>query len=212
MKRIRKLLLQILIKGKLRKKRRGTFPVAYSHSIHLLLQIYKDLRYHDNIPQSHGRHSHIARTIESFDEMDCWMKFRTRKEDLPRLLRAFRFDRNDAFVADNKTKFTGEEIMLIGLHRYVIPGPLEATMARTFNLDFSQLSRAIKIFNNHIIKNLSYLLTDNLQYWMQHFSIFSEKIRLKVSEKGDIHYPEGNMKILLFIMYADVYIINLIHF
>ena len=75
-----------------------------------------------------------ARTIESFTEAECWQRFRTRKEDLPKLLVAFKLSADDGefLTANNGSIFTKEEILLIGLHRYCVPGPLAQTMS--FNL------------------------------------------------------------------------------
>jgi hypothetical protein len=70
------------------------------------------------------------------------------------------------------------------------------TIGATFGLDYSQLSRVLKIFNRHImLDNFSELLTNNLEYWVDHFPTFAQKISAKLAEKGDIHYPEGSLKL-----------------
>jgi hypothetical protein len=69
-------------------------------------------------------------------------------------------------------KFTGDEVLLIGLHRYSITGPLEQTMQPIFKLDFSALSRCLKIFNNHILFHHLHLITNNLEYWKPYFPMF----------------------------------------
>ena len=95
------------------------------------------------------RRVHAARKITSFSESECWHRFRTRKEDLYRLLRAFKLsdDENEYIIADNGCRFIKEEILLIGLHRYCVPGPLMQTMGHIFHMDITMLSRAITLFN-----------------------------------------------------------------
>lgn len=141
-----------------------------------------------------------ARTIESFSEAACWKRFRTTKSHLLLLLKAFKFEKNDGeyFIADNGSKFTGEEILLIGLHRYCIPGPLEQTMGEVFKLDFSMLSRAFKIFNTHMIQNYAYLLTNNLEYWKPFFPTYANCIKQRLAEAGDIHYADGTFRVFGF--------------
>jgi hypothetical protein len=138
-----------------------------------------------------------SRSIASFADDDCWHRFRTRKTDLYRLLKAFKMDFN-IIRGDNNSIFTGEEILLIGLHRYCVPGPLDQTMKSIFNLEFSQLSRAIKLFNTSLIENFSYLLTDRLDYWSTKFEIFANKIAAKLAAVGDIHYPVGTFRVFGF--------------
>jgi hypothetical protein len=38
------------------------------------------------------RKVHISKRFDDISELDCWIKFRTRKRDLPRLLRALKLD------------------------------------------------------------------------------------------------------------------------
>lgn len=143
-----------------------------------------------------------ARTIESFSQNACWKRFRTRKEDLPRLLKCFRLDlpAGEYFRSHDKAqvKFTGEEILLIGLHRYIVPGQLEHTMGEIFSMDYSMLSRAITIFNNHMLTCHEHLLTDNLEYWKPWFPHFAESISKKLADVGNIHYPPNTFRVAMF--------------
>lgn len=72
--------------------------------------------------------------------MKSWQNLRTRKEDLRRLLVALKFDGKDFMIAVNGCRITKEEVILIGLYRYCVVG-------KTFNMDFSMLSRALKLFD-----------------------------------------------------------------
>ena len=71
-----------------------------------------------------NRHINSARTIESFTENACWKRFRFQKQDLYDLQVALKLklEHGEVFRADNGMKFSGEEVLLIGLHRYCIPG------------------------------------------------------------------------------------------
>ena len=71
-------------------------------------------------------------------------------------------------------------------------------MRRVFNLDFSILSRVVKLFNVHIIENFDFLLLDNLLYWQPFFSSFAEAIRSKLLDKCGIYYPPGRFRVALF--------------
>ena len=137
---------------------------------------YRRLTTYD-CPQRSSRHhtrTLSARTIESFKEDECWQNFRTRKEDLPRLLVALKFDGNDFMIADNGCRFTKKEVMLIGLYRYCVVGQIQQVMGKAFNMDFSMPSRALKLFNDDMINNFSNLLTNNMQYWQPHFEEYAE--------------------------------------
>ena len=86
------------------------------------------------------RKIHVSKSFDDFSELDCWIRFRTRKRDLPRLLRALKLD-GQTF----KAVFTGEEIFMVSLHRYSTAGSYYVTMTQLFTLDYSILSRAFAI-------------------------------------------------------------------
>ena len=65
---------------------------------------------------------------------------------------------------------------------------MEQTIEPIFHLDFSMLSRAFNIFNRHMIHHYhQHLLTDNLDYWVDSFPHFSEKISRRLAEKGNLY-------------------------
>lgn len=136
-----------------------------------------------------------CRTIDSFTDNECWKMFRTRKLDLTRLMIAFQID--DSYE-EGGIHFSGEEVLLIGLHRYAVVGASEQTMGQTFSLDFSMLSRAFKIFNKHILDKFTHLLFNNLDYWTDHFETFSNCIARRLSEVGDVHYDDGTFRVAMF--------------
>ena len=106
------------------------------------------------------RNERIHKTFDDFDDDFCWINFRTRKQDLPRLLRAFKLDFPGFVRAPNQLKFTGQEILLLGLNRYSVKGALEQTLKKIFDLDYSAMSRGFKNFNKHMLKNSAHLLTE----------------------------------------------------
>jgi hypothetical protein len=140
------------------------------------------------------RHS---KRFSDISDTDCWIRFRTRKRDLPRLLLAFGLT-NEYYYTPNKCKFSNEELLLIGLHKYCCPGNAHVTMASFFGREYSQLSRAFTLFNTLLIENCAYLVTDNLDYWVPTLPMFAEKVRLKLSEKGEIEYPQGSFRVAMF--------------
>jgi hypothetical protein len=135
-----------------------------------------------------ARLNHTPRTIQSISEADSWKYFRTRKVDLSKLLVAFKLNREEVITVENGSKFTAEEILLIGLFRYCCAGSFELIARPFFKLEFSMLSRAFKFFNSHMLSHFSSLLTDNLAYWKDSFPLFASSIAKCLLEKGDIHF------------------------
>ena len=100
-------------------------------------------------------------------------RFRFRKNDLPRLLQAFRMQGVE-FMANNGVKFTAEEVLMIGLARFSTTGSLYITMSRVFGFDYSQLSRVVHLFVNHMLPLCQRFLMNNLDYWVPYFPTFAE--------------------------------------
>jgi hypothetical protein len=50
---------------------------------------------------------HVHKVFDNFSDIDCWLRYKTRKQDLPRLLRAFKLDLDEGeyFIASNSMKF-----------------------------------------------------------------------------------------------------------
>jgi len=146
------------------------------------------------------RRRHVSARIEDFSEMDCFVKLRTRKRDLYRLLRAFRLE-NAVFVAQGYTRFEGEEVLLIGLARFCTEGKVHHAILQNFpTLDGTRISRAISIFVRHMIQHFAFLLTRNLDYWVDSFPIFAEAIRKKLHYASDglVSYPPNTFRVAMF--------------
>lgn len=154
------------------------------------------------------RLNRVPKRFADISDNDCWTKFRFRKKELWRLLKVMRFDEEDededeeagsgTFLAQNGTRFTGQELLMIGLHRLANTGSLKTSMSATFELDYSQLSRAFAMFIDHVLDNHSHLLTDNLHFWAPYFPGFAEAIRSKLAEKCGVHFPEGSFRVAAF--------------
>jgi hypothetical protein len=85
---------------------------------------------------------------------------RFKNDDLPRLIAALRLN-EPIYRLSNGTKLTNQEILMIGLTRYCTSSNLYGTVCKYFELEFTQMSRAITLFNNHVITNGLHLSTDN---------------------------------------------------
>lgn len=143
----------------------------------------------------HRKKCRISKTFQAFSDDDCWKKFRTRKEDLPKLLKAFQMNDIPVFVADNGMTFTNQEVLMIGLNRFVTPGQLENIMKAEFNLDYTSLSRAVKLFVSHLLDNCSTLLTDNLDFWSEQLPYFAEKIEATLAFESNLHFAPGSFRV-----------------
>ena len=60
-----------------------------------------------------------ARTIESFNEFECYRRFRIRKIDLPTVYRLLNFP--NVVTLDNGSKLAGVEVFLFSLNRFICP-------------------------------------------------------------------------------------------
>lgn len=140
---------------------------------------------------------HVPRTIESFNETDCWNLFRTRKEDLHRLFQVFQIP-NQVFT-EELSRFAGEELFLFSLHRYAHGTTLENDSTQLFGRDGTQWTRAFHWFNTHMIQRFAHLVNNNLEYWQPHFAEFAEVIRRKIESKTGVQFPAGEFRVFGFI-------------
>ena len=103
-------------------------------------------------------------TIDSFDVDQCWNYFETRKEDLHLLMKALRIIPDEYVVLENGSTMTGVEIMLRGLYE-LVSGADQNEIAAVFGRDFTQQSRAMKYFINHIYTTVSDFILNNIEWW-----------------------------------------------
>lgn len=105
----------------------------------------------------------LDRTIESFTESQCWNFFEFRKLDLIRLVRELKFPKTCRF--DNRSKMSGEEVLLRGLYELVSGEDQYSIAENVFGREQSTQSRAFKFFNDHIYSTFLQLLSNNLEWW-----------------------------------------------
>ena len=120
--------------------------------------------------------------IENFSEAFCKEKFCFLKSDLPKVLKVFKLDEK-VFKLKNKSKATGEELLLISLARFRTKCKY-SELETVFGRDRSILSHMFIIFIDYILTNFKSMLSDALTYWMPSFPQFAESIRAKIAEYG----------------------------
>jgi hypothetical protein len=106
------------------------------------------------------RVKHIPRTIQSFSESNSWLYFRTKKNDLYRLMKAFKIPKS--ITLTNGFIIQSEEMLLSSIFRFAHGGTFHINIVLIFGKDHTQWIRAFSWFVNHLTSNFSYLLCDNL--------------------------------------------------
>lgn len=131
-------------------------------------------------------------TIDDLIEADIHIHFRFRSKDQLRRLRdGFQFPAT--MFSGKITRFTGEEILLLGLYRLARPTRLvDLGFEHLFGFNYVEVSVAFKLFLDHLCNNWAHLLKDNLQYWKPKLPDFAESIRRKLSEKYNCDFPPAN--------------------
>jgi hypothetical protein len=115
--------------------------------------------------------------------IEQFYRFRSR-EDLTRLLAGFQFPHVCRFA--NGSKLRGETVLLIGIRRLAM-APTQTELAEHFfgsTRKDKTILRALQFFFDHLVRHWSYLLLDNLEYWVDSFPMFANKIRAKMLEKS----------------------------
>lgn len=127
----------------------------------------------------------LRRTIDSFqdEEIPIYFRFRT-KEQLHRLMEGFQIpDRIRIPVTGNI--FHGEEFLLVGLYRLHRPTTLsDGSFKVLFGFGHTTVSMAFNAFLDYIINRWSYLLVDNMEFWLPYLPGCAQAIRNKCFEKG----------------------------
>lgn len=138
----------------------------------------------------------LRRTINSFadEEIPVYFRFRT-KGQLHRLMDRFKIPE---IIKITKTGniFNGEEFLLVALYRLHQPTTISDGSFRTlFGFGHTAVSMIFNAFVDFIMDNWGYLLTDNLQFWLQYLPDCAQAIRDKCYEKGcefpNSRSPEG---------------------
>lgn len=166
----------------------------------LLTAMYIKLMYGEAIPVR-IRVRPVPKTIDSFTESQCYIRFMFTRDDLHRLHTVLGLDEfNGTVRMKNGSKFGTEEILLLSLNRFVFPQKF-GEMTTVYGRDWTALCRAFNWFCRFTRINHSKLVKKNLQYWKPMLEEFSEAIRVKIFEKseGGINHAPGSIMIAMFI-------------
>jgi hypothetical protein len=89
-------------------------------------------------------------------------RFKT-KQQLHRLRLGFRIP--DILRTDKREKFTGDEVLLVGLRRLAFPNRTFETFWETdFGLTYHQVSKCFDLFLIFMMRNWAYLLLDHMEF------------------------------------------------
>jgi hypothetical protein len=110
------------------------------------------------------------------------------KQQLHKLHRIFEFP--DFMTSKCRYKFSGEEVLLIGITRLVYPVRLcDPKFKAMFGLEYQQVSAAVLLFFEHM-DVWTWLIEDNMKFWLPYLQDFEVSIwRKMVVEKGCVHLP-----------------------
>jgi hypothetical protein len=130
------------------------------------------------------------RTINSFNSAEVPLKFRFRSHaQLNRLIVGFQFP---PYLYDKAGhKLSAEEVLLVGLYRLHAPNNL-ADLQEIFGMKLQRAGQCFHIFLNFMTKHWSYLLLDNMDFWLPYLPHCAEAIRGKVASAWDCHFPPAN--------------------
>lgn len=131
------------------------------------------------------------RTIDSFSEDNIlpYFRFKT-KQQLHRLRVGFRIP--DILRTDKREKFTGDEVLLVGLRRLAFPNRTFETFWETdFGLTHHQVSKCFGLFLIFMMRNWAYLLLDHMEFWKPYMQDCADKIRMRLATMGCYFLPPG---------------------
>ena len=164
---------------------------------HKIVSVPKELE--EKLP----RIRNLRRTIDSFsdEEIPVYFRFRS-KEQLHRLMRGFQIPMQVKLPKTGNV-FEGEELLLIGLYRLHRPTTLsEGGFKLIFGMGHTAVSMAFNAFLDFIVDKWSYIITDNMDFWLPYLPDCAQAIRDKCVEKG-CYFPDarspGGLRVAAFI-------------
>ena len=144
----------------------------------------------------------LRRTIDSFtdEEIPVYFRFRS-KEQLHRLMRGFQIPMQVKLKTGNI--FEGEELLLVSLYRLHRPTTLsEGSFKLIFGMGHTAVSMAFNAFLDFMVDKWSYIIMDNLNFWLPYLPDCAQAIRDKCLDKG-CHFPDarspGGLRVAAFI-------------
>jgi hypothetical protein len=121
------------------------------------------------------------RRIADYDIISFQCKFGFQQEDAASLLSCLFGDEIQYIRCDNGTSCHIEEAFLIMLYRMTSYEKF-TRMQHEFGIEYTQLSRIFKCTIALLVERNHYLLTDNLDYFVERFGEYNLAIRSKIGE------------------------------
>jgi len=123
------------------------------------------------------------RSIDSFEEEDYIRNFRFSKNQLKDIIKFFQMPVK--LYSQYRHVFCSEELLLVVLFYLHYPcNTIDLTFKEIFGWDSWKVNLGVKIFSNWLLDNWSYLIYDNMKYWLPSFPYFAERIRQKLESYG----------------------------
>jgi len=186
--KIKKCIICCLIKYRL-SKNLDEIKILHSVIINLGKVYLKLISYHATIGL--GRPSRLNRTIDSF-MFTATNQLRFEHGHLQRLKNLLQFP--ETVIFDNGSKMSGEEVFLRGLYE-LSNGETKFNIAENvFGRHYSDQSRALNWFINHIYDRFHHLVHDNLLWWLN--SGYIEKSATAIGEH--LNLPNGVRNLFAF--------------
>ena len=150
----------------------------------LLYKKYRDIiRSPDELNNPLSRIVSKNRTIEYFEEEDCFRNFRFNKSQLKDLIQYFQMPIK--LYSEYRHVFCTEELLLVVLFYLHYPcNTIDLTFKEIFGWDSWKVNLGVKILTNWLLTNWSYLIYDNMKFWLPQFPLFAEKIKGKMASYG----------------------------
>lgn len=115
--------------------------------------------------------------VHTDEEINVFYKFKSVNQ-MRKLMECFQLDEE---VIIEGHHYTGEEILMIGLCRLHFPTRL-IEMESHFGRDYTSLGRAFHWFINFFIKNWTYLISNNMSFWVKDLPYYCEMVRSTVEQ------------------------------
>lgn len=132
------------------------------------------------------------RTIDSFEDEETRVFFKfCSKQQLHRLMEGFQLP-NIVRIAKTGNIFYGEEYLLVSLYRLHRPTALsDACFKSVFGLGHTAVSMVFNSFLDFMMNKWSYLIFDNMHFWLPYLGDCAQAIRNKCVEKG-CYFPDSS--------------------
>lgn len=158
---------------------------------HLLRQRHRILAPPAELQERLPRIRKLRRTIDTYKDEEIPMYFRFRsKEQLHRLMLVYQIP-GVIRMPQTGNIFHGEEFLLIGLYRLHRPTILSDGCFKTlFGFGHTAVSMIFNAFLDFMVDRCSYLLLDNIEFWLPYLPSCAQALRDKCLDR---QYYERDM-------------------